>query len=381
MTSVLEILALSPVTLVTVVTAFGLLVGSFLNVVIHRVPIMLDREWRSQCEELAGRTPVATEPYNLVVPRSACPSCKAPITAVQNIPVFSWLALRGRCAGCGTRISARYPLVELLTGLLSACVAWKFGFGFPMVAALVLTWFLVALTFIDIDTQLLPDSLTLPLLWLGLALSLAATALPGAAVPVDPRTSLIGAIVGYLSLWSIYHLFRLVTGKEGMGYGDFKLLAALGAWLGWQMLLPIVLAASLIGAVVGIAVDAVDRIGRPIALVEVFDPAGGERDRGTHGAAVIELNADELVGVEGHELLRGAAPIIPGLRRRGDLVERDAQRVELGERSGELVRASHPVEHHHAQQICGGTVVDSACGYLGGEPAAQTLSGKQELLG
>ncbi len=270
MTSILEILAVSPLALMTVVTAFGLLVGSFLNVVIHRVPIMLDREWRSQCDELAGRTPVATEPYNLVVPRSACPSCKAPITAVQNIPVLSWLALRGRCAGCGTRISARYPLVELLTGLLSACVAWKFGFGFPMVAALVLTWFLVALTFIDIDTQLLPDSLTLPLLWLGLALSLAATALPGAAVPVDPRTSLIGAIAGYLSLWSIYHLFRLVTGKEGMGYGDFKLLAALGAWLGWQMLLPIVLGSALVGAVVGIALML--RFGRDHQAPMAFGP-------------------------------------------------------------------------------------------------------------
>lgn len=270
MTSILEILAVSPLALMTVVTAFGLLVGSFLNVVIHRVPIMLDREWRSQCDELAGRTPVATEPYNLVVPRSACPSCKAPITAVQNIPVLSWLALRGRCAGCGTRISARYPLVELLTGLLSACVAWKFGFGFPMVAALVLTWFLVALTFIDIDTQLLPDSLTLPLLWLGLALSLAATAVPVAAVPVDPRTSLIGAIAGYLSLWSIYHLFRLVTGKEGMGYGDFKLLAALGAWLGWQMLLPIVLGSALVGAVVGIALML--RFGRDHQAPMAFGP-------------------------------------------------------------------------------------------------------------
>jgi leader peptidase (prepilin peptidase) / N-methyltransferase len=170
---------------------------------------------------------------------------------LQNIPLVSWLLLRGRCASCGKAISVRYPLVEALTGILSALVAWKFGFGWPALAGMVLTWFLVALTFIDIDHQLLPDNLTLPLLWIGLLLSLWGIQV-GAAVPVDSRSSLIGAMVGYGSLWTVYHLFRLLTGKEGMGYGDFKLFAALGAWLGWQMLLPIILIAAAVGAIVGI---------------------------------------------------------------------------------------------------------------------------------
>lgn len=268
--SPLDLLAGSPAPLLLAVGVLGLLVGSFLNVVIHRVPIMLEREWRAQCEELAGREPAPQPAYNLIVPRSACPSCRAPITALQNVPVVSWLMLRGRCAGCGAAISARYPLVELLTGLLSAAVAWKFGHGWPMLAALVLTWFLVALTFIDLDTQLLPDNLTLPLLWIGLALSLAAPAVPAAAVPVDPRSSIIGALAGYLSLWSVYQLFRLVTGKEGMGYGDFKLLAALGAWLGWKMLLPIVLASAVVGAVVGIVL--IIRHGRDRQQPMAFGP-------------------------------------------------------------------------------------------------------------
>jgi len=265
-----EVLAGSPGLLVGAVFLLGLLVGSFLNVVVHRVPIMLDREWRAQCEELAGREPAKAETYNLMAPRSACPSCKAPITAAQNVPVVNWLLLRGKCANCGTGISARYPLVELLTGLMSAAVAWKFGWGWPMGAALVLTWYLVALTFIDVDTQLLPDSLTLPLLWIGLALSLWAADNGGAAVPVDTRTAIIGAVAGYLSLWSVYHLFRLATGKEGMGYGDFKLLAALGAWLGWQMILPIVLGSALVGAVVGIAL--MIRFGRDRSVPMAFGP-------------------------------------------------------------------------------------------------------------
>ena len=260
----------SPAVLVGVVLLFGLLVGSFLNVVVHRVPIMLDREWRAQAEELAGREPAQAEPYNLVVPCSACPSCQAPITALQNVPVVSWLMLRGKCANCGAGISARYPLVELLTGLMSAAVAWKFGFGWPLLAALVLTWFLVALTFIDLDTQLLPDSLTLPLLWIGLVLSLWADDAGGAAVPVETRTAVIGAAAGYLSLWSVYWLFKLATGKEGMGYGDFKLLAALGAWLGWKMILPIVLCSALVGAVVGIALML--RFGRDRSVPIAFGP-------------------------------------------------------------------------------------------------------------
>jgi len=253
----------------------GLIVGSFLNVVIYRLPVMLEREWREQCAEIArndataaagaaasqrdgapsappAEPPTPATPFNLVVPRSACPSCQAPITALQNIPVLSYLFLKGRCARCSARISVRYPLIELLTGVLSAAVAWKFGFGLATLGGLVLTWFLIALTFIDVDHQLLPDSLTLPLLWVGLLLSLWGPSGADAAVPVDVRSSILGAVAGYLSLWSVYHLFRLLTGKEGMGYGDFKLFAALGAWMGWKMLIPIVLVAAVVGAVVGV---------------------------------------------------------------------------------------------------------------------------------
>jgi leader peptidase (prepilin peptidase)/N-methyltransferase len=250
---VIELLSASAPIFIGVVFILGLLVGSFLNVVIHRVPVMLERAWRREALALDGKEPPEEPPYDLIRPRSACPGCKAPITALQNIPVFSWLALKGRCAGCKSPISARYPLVELFTALLSAVVAWKFGFSWTTGAALVLTWFLVALAFIDIDTQLLPDNMTLPLLWLGLIVALA---LPGAAdarLPVDLRASVIGAIAGYLSLWSVYKLFKLLTGKEGMGYGDFKLLAALGAWLGYEMILPIILCAAGVGALVGIS--------------------------------------------------------------------------------------------------------------------------------
>jgi leader peptidase (prepilin peptidase)/N-methyltransferase len=250
----------TPAAWVAVVFIVSLLVGSFLNVVIHRVPVMLEREWRTQAEEIlrgpqeadVGLKPDLPEKkYNLIVPRSACPKCGAMITAVQNIPVISYLMLKGKCASCGVRISPRYPLVELGTAILSALVAWKFGFVWYTAAALLLTWVLVALTWIDIDHQLLPDNMTLPLVWLGLLLSLAAT-IPSIGLPVDPRSSIIGAVAGYLSLWSVYHAFRLLTGKEGMGYGDFKLFAALGAWLGWQMLLPIILLSAFSGAVIGI---------------------------------------------------------------------------------------------------------------------------------
>jgi leader peptidase (prepilin peptidase)/N-methyltransferase len=255
--TLMELLASSPAFFVGIILVLGLLVGSFLNVVIHRLPIILERQWRQEYSESLSNPielPPADQPFNLMVPRSACPACKAPITALQNIPIVSYLVLRGRCNGCGTRISPRYPFVEFLTAILSAAVAWKYGFGWPTAAAVVLTWFLVALTFIDADTQLLPDQLTLPLLWLGLLLSLwGPQAHGGPPIPVDMRSSIIGAIVGYLSLWSVYHLFRLVTGKEGMGYGDFKLLAALGAWLGYQMLLPIILFAAAVGSVIGIA--------------------------------------------------------------------------------------------------------------------------------
>jgi leader peptidase (prepilin peptidase)/N-methyltransferase len=250
---VIDLLSASTPLFAGVVFLLGLLVGSFLNVVIHRLPVMLERAWRRECLALDGKEPPAEAPYNLVVPRSACTSCKAPIGALQNIPVVSWLLLGGRCRSCKARISSRYPLVELFTALLSAAVAWKFGFGWTAAAALVLTWFLVALACIDIDTQLLPDNLTLPLLWLGLLVALILPLQPGARLPVDLPTAVTGAIAGYLALWSVYHLFRLLTGKEGMGYGDFKLLAALGAWLGWQMLLPIIIGAAGVGAVVGIA--------------------------------------------------------------------------------------------------------------------------------
>jgi leader peptidase (prepilin peptidase)/N-methyltransferase len=281
--SVFAMLAASPALLIGTCLLFGLLVGSFLNVVIHRVPIMLERQWQADCAELNAAsdgtdTAVAAEEapkFNLVVPRSACPSCKAPITALQNVPVISYLFLRGKCASCGVHISARYPFVEALTGILSAAVAWKFGFGWPTLAALVLTWYLVALTFIDIDHQLLPDNMTLPLVWMGIFVSLCGGAV-GAAFPVDLRSSVIGALAGYLSLWSIYHLFKLLTGKEGMGYGDFKLFAALGAWLGWQMLLPIILIAAAVGAVSGIFILWMKSKGResPISFGPFLAAAG-----------------------------------------------------------------------------------------------------------
>jgi len=255
--ALMEILSTSPVTWITIVFVVSLLVGSFLNVVIHRVPIMLERAWRTEAEQFLDEAKPEAEArtrhnpkYNLFVPRSACPKCGAMITATQNIPVISYLMLGGKCAKCGAKISVRYPVVELTTAVLSALVAWKFGFVWYTGAALLLTWFLVALFAIDFDTQLLPDNLTLPLLWIGLLLSLAGT-VPDIGLPVDPRSSLIGAAAGYLSLWTVYQLFKLLTGKEGMGYGDFKLFAALGAWLGWQMLLPIILLSALAGSILG----------------------------------------------------------------------------------------------------------------------------------
>jgi leader peptidase (prepilin peptidase)/N-methyltransferase len=279
----LDALSASPAFFISAVLVLGLLVGSFLNVVIYRLPVMLEHDWAEQCAQLAAQAagatagPVAAPPrFNLIVPRSTCPQCKAPITALQNIPVISYLVLRGRCANCRTPISPRYPLVEALTGLLSALVAWKFGYGAPVLAALVLTWFLIALTFIDVDTQLLPDAMTLPLVWLGLATSAFLAADPRMTLPVDLHDSVVGAIAGYLSLWSIYHLFRLLTGKEGMGYGDFKLLAAIGAFLGWRMLLPTVLGAAAVGAVSGIVILGLKGKGRdvPIAFGPFLSASG-----------------------------------------------------------------------------------------------------------
>jgi leader peptidase (prepilin peptidase)/N-methyltransferase len=275
---VLELLAQSPTAWVAVALFVGLVIGSFLNVVIHRLPIMLDRQWRQDCAELnpgASADPAPAR-FNLIVPRSTCPSCQAPIKAIHNIPVLSYLVLRARCAYCQAHISARYPAVEALCGVLTAIVAWRFGYGAPGVCAIVITWFLIALTFIDLEHQLLPDSLTLPLLWLGLLASLTDWASSGHSLPVDPVASIAGAAAGYLALWVVYHGFRLLTGKEGMGYGDFKLLAALGAWLGWRMLLPIVLLAALVGAVVGIALIAGRRHerGKPIPFGPFLAAAG-----------------------------------------------------------------------------------------------------------
>lgn len=223
----------------------GLVVGSFLNVVIHRLPIMLERRWRAQCQELTGHPAEAAEPYNLVVPRSRCPRCGHRISALENIPLLSFAWLRGKCAGCAQPISWRYPSVELLSGLLSAVVAWHFGLSLAALGGLLLTWALIALSFIDYDHQLLPDDITLPVLWLGLAFNLG-----GIFVPV--ASAVIGALAGYLSLWLVYQGFRLLTGREGMGYGDFKLFAAFGAWLGWQQLPLIILLSSFVGALVGL---------------------------------------------------------------------------------------------------------------------------------
>ena len=224
----------------------GLIVGSFLNVLIHRLPKMMQAEWVAQCAELRNEPIPALPRYNLMVPRSACPRCDHRISAAENIPVLSWLILRGKCSACHTKISPRYPVVELLTAGLSVAVVWKFGATWQAVGGLIFVWTLIALAFIDFDTSLLPDSLTLPLLWLGLIFNLASsfTSLPEAV---------IGAIAGYLILWSVYWLFKLATGKEGMGYGDFKLLAAIGAWLGWQLLPVTLLLSSVVGAIVGIA--------------------------------------------------------------------------------------------------------------------------------
>jgi len=238
--------ASSPHIWAAVAALLGLMVGSFLNVVIYRLPIMMQREWEQQAAEVTGQAIEHNGTFNLSTPRSRCPHCGHAITAIENIPVISYLFLGGKCRECRAGISARYPLIETLTALLSAIVAWQFGFSTACIGALLLTWSLIALTFIDLDHQLLPDKITLPLVWLGLLFNLF-------GIFTDISSSVIGAIAGYLSLWSVYHLFRLITGKEGMGYGDFKLLAALGAWMGWQLLPMIVLLSSLVGAIVGIS--------------------------------------------------------------------------------------------------------------------------------
>ena len=243
----MELLALlqkSPLWLGVAAAIAGLCVGSFLNVVIHRLPRMMEAQWRGECAELEGRELPASERYNLLTPPSRCPSCAAPIRAVQNIPVVSWLALRGRCAACRAPISVRYPAVELLAAILGIVVAARFGYSAALVPALAFTWALVALAAIDLDTQLLPDDITLPLLWAGLLVN-------AFGVFVDLRSAVVGAAAGYLVLWSVYWAFKLIVGKEGMGYGDFKLLAAIGAWGGWQVLPFAVLVAAGLGAIIG----------------------------------------------------------------------------------------------------------------------------------
>ncbi|MBT8421601.1 MAG: A24 family peptidase [Gammaproteobacteria bacterium] len=250
----------------------GLLVGSFLNVVIYRLPIMMENDWRAQCAELTrGEADNATddaEPFNLFTPRSRCPGCSTQITAWQNVPVISWLLLRGKCAACKAPISARYPVIEIVTGLLSGLMIWHFGANLMGAAALLFVWALIALTVIDFDHQLLPDSITLPLLWAGLLLSALA---PAYDLPLpDLRSSVIGGAAGYLILWSVYWLFKLATGKEGMGYGDFKLLAAIGAWVGYQLLPVVVMLSAVVGAAVGISMIVI--LGRDRQVPIPFGP-------------------------------------------------------------------------------------------------------------
>ena len=251
----LELISESAPVFIAIVFAFTLLIGSFLNVVIHRLPIMMEREWREQADELTKTPPEHELPegrFDLVAPRSRCPSCGSLITALQNVPVISYLFLRGRCANCKTRISARYPLVELMTALLAAICAWHFGPGWEALLAIVLTLTLVPITMIDADTQLIPDAIVLPLMWLGLALSLFHPLAGADTLFISPSDAIVGAMAGYLSLWSIFWVFKLVTGKDGMGYGDFKLLAALGAWLGWQQLPIIIMMSAIVGTVINV---------------------------------------------------------------------------------------------------------------------------------
>lgn len=240
-----EVLRTEPVIFVTFSVIFGLMVGSFLNVVIHRLPIMMEREWHANCLELQGKEVPKQPKYTIVSPRSACPKCGHQITALENIPIISWLMLGGKCSNCKTKISKRYPLIEALTGALIGLVAYKFGYAYSALFAFIFVFALVTLTFIDFDTQLLPDDITLPLLWLGLIFNISNGF-------TDLKSAVLGAIFGYLILWSVYWLFKLVTGKEGMGYGDFKLLGAIGAWFGWQLLPAVILMSSVVGAVIGI---------------------------------------------------------------------------------------------------------------------------------
>ncbi len=258
----------SPLIFIALVFFLSLLIGSFLNVVIYRLPIMMEREWRAQCDELTA-TPVTEIPpgrFDLIFPRSRCTSCGAQITALQNIPILSYLMLGGKCGSCGSAISKRYPVVEALTAILTTIVAWRFGFSWESAAAIILTWALITISVIDIDHQIIPDSISLPFVWIGLILSLFNPVAGADVLFIDAKTAIVGALAGYLSLWTIYQLFRLMTGKEGMGYGDFKLLAVLGAWLGWQMLPLIILLSAVVGAAVGITMIVVSRHDRNIPI-------------------------------------------------------------------------------------------------------------------
>jgi leader peptidase (prepilin peptidase) / N-methyltransferase len=248
-----------PGVLIALCFLLGLVIGSFLNVVIHRLPLIMEREWAAQCAELQQQPAPVVEPLTLAKPRSRCPHCGHAISALENIPVLSYVMLRGRCRGCRAPISLRYPAIELLTGLVFAYAACTLGYGLPLLGALGFVGAVIALGFIDFDTQLLPDDITLPLLWAGLAFNL-----------LDTFTSLgnavVGAMLGYLTLWSVYWAFKLATGKEGMGYGDFKLLAAIGAWLGWQMLPLVILLSSFVGAVVGVGLIVLTKHGRNVPI-------------------------------------------------------------------------------------------------------------------
>ncbi|NBQ69416.1 MAG: prepilin peptidase [Nitrosomonadaceae bacterium] len=257
--SFLSILQDSPAFFVSCTTILGLMIGSFLNVVIYRLPEMMKRDWLQQCAELQGEAVQALPEFNLLTPRSTCIHCGHKITAWENIPIISYLFLRGRCSQCHARISPRYPMIEAATAIISGFVAWHFGYGFVALAALIFVWALIALAVIDLDTQLLPDDITLPLLWIGLLVNINHGF-------TDIQSAVIGAIAGYLSLWSIYWCFKLITGKEGMGYGDFKLLAAIGAWLGWSKLPLVILSSSLVGALVGIGLILAAKLNRNIPI-------------------------------------------------------------------------------------------------------------------
>ena len=248
-----------PGVFILLMAVLGLLVGSFINVVIYRLPIMMEREWRSQCQSLFGNpddlNKCPDEPFNLITPRSSCPHCHSLIKAINNIPVISYLLLKGKCSNCNNKISLRYPFIELLTGLFTGFIAWHFGYNLQTLFAVILTWSLICLSMIDFDHQLLPDDIILPLLWLGLACNIF-------NLFTDIYSSLIGAMLGYGILWIIFLSFKTLTGKEGMGYGDFKLLAMLGAWLGWEMLPLIVLLSSMLGSVIGVSLILTGKQGR-----------------------------------------------------------------------------------------------------------------------